>query len=197
MEEYGYVLDFLPTGKPMDRSFEPLAQVIGEQYFTLLEVIIKRDHEVMIEQRIGIGKDNREEVEKIKRRILYSELTTTAKSTLPKVLEKIVDKREQDFVKFFNVCGPITLRQHQLELLPGIGKKHMEDILEERERKPFTSFDDIKSRVPLLPNPKHIIIERIMLELEGKDKYYLFVRPPAYITAEHERMRRLGRRRRR
>jgi len=187
MEEYAYVLDFLPTGKPMDRSFEPLAQVLGERYFTLLEVIIKKDKKVKIEQRIGIGKDNREVVEKIKRRILYSELTSTAKSTLSKVLHEIIKNREEEFVQFFNRCGPITLRQHQLELLPGIGKKHMEEILEEREKQAFKSFDDIKSRISLIPHPINILTERIMLELEGKDKYYLFVRPPAYITKQYGR----------
>ncbi len=38
VEEYGIVLDFLPNGYPTDRNREPVAQVIGEKYFTLLDV---------------------------------------------------------------------------------------------------------------------------------------------------------------
>jgi len=194
MEEYAYVLDFLPTGKPMSRSFEPIAQVLGEKYFTLLEVIIKKDKKVSIGQKIGIGRENREFVEKIKRRIQFNELTSTSKSTLNKVLEEIVESRESEFVNFFNKCGPMTLRLHQLELLPGIGRKHMEEILREREKRPFESFDDIKNRISLIPDPVKTLIDRIMLELEGRDKYYLFVRPPIF-SGEQGRKSQYGNRR--
>jgi len=41
MEEYGWVLDFMPTGKATDREREPVAQLVGSRYFTLLEVAAK------------------------------------------------------------------------------------------------------------------------------------------------------------
>jgi len=62
-----------------------------------------------------------------------------------------------------------------LEILPGIGKKHMWDIINVRKEKPFESFEDIKNRIKLIPDPKHAIIKRILEELENKDKYHLFV----------------------
>ncbi|MHA1628104.1 MAG: DUF655 domain-containing protein, partial [Candidatus Baldrarchaeia archaeon] len=71
---------------------------------------------------------------------------------------------------------PITMRMHQLELLPGIGKKIMWEILEERKKKPFESFKDLTSRIKM-PDPVKAIVKRILIELEGEDKYYLFVRP--------------------
>ena len=40
-EEYAYVLDYLPTGKSSAATSEPLAQVIGQDHFTLLEVTPK------------------------------------------------------------------------------------------------------------------------------------------------------------
>jgi putative nucleotide binding protein len=85
-------------------------------------------------------------------------------------------KNEQRFVLFFNKAGPINTRRHQLELLPGVGKKHMLEILDKREEKQFDNFADIKARVSLLPDPEKIIQKRIMLELEGNEKYYLFVK---------------------
>ena len=67
------------------------------------------------------------------------------------------------------------MRMHQLELLPGLGKKHMWEVIEARKAKPFTSFEDIKERVKLLPDPKQIIVKRVLAEIEGKEKYKLFV----------------------
>ena len=48
-------------------------------------------------------------------------------------------------IEFFNKAAPLTTRMHQLELLPGLGKKHMWEIIEERKDKPFeSSFPDFK-----------------------------------------------------
>ena len=60
-------------------------------------------------------------------------------------------------------------------MLPGIGKKHMWEILEIRKEKQFESLHDIKERVKLLPDPEKIIIKRILMELNNEDKYRLFV----------------------
>ena len=48
-------------------------------------------------------------------------------------------------------------------------------ILEEREERPFESFDDIKKRVDFLPDPKKTIVKRLIFEFEDGDKYKLFV----------------------
>ena len=66
------------------------------------------------------------------------------------------------------------MRMHQLELLPGLGKKHMWEVLNARKEKPFENFDDIQDRVKLLPSPKQLIIKRIIAEIEGKEKYRIF-----------------------
>ena len=87
----------------------------------------------------------------------------------------MVNEEEQRFIQFFNKAQPLSMRMHQLELLPGLGKKHMWEILEARKVKPFASFDDLKERVKLLPNPKQVVIKRILSEIEGKEKYQIFV----------------------
>ena len=62
-----------------------------------------------------------------------------------------------------------------LHLLPGIGKKLMWEILEEREKAPFTSFADISERIKAIPHPEKMILNRIMEELEDPHvKYHLF-----------------------
>ena len=89
----------------------------------------------------------------------------------------MVEADEQRFVDFYNDAQPITLRLHQLNLLPGIGKKLRNNILDERKRAPFESFADIEERISGLHNPKEVLVERIIEELREDDlKYRIFAR---------------------
>lgn len=175
-DEYAIVLDFLPKGYGYGKP-QPLAQVIGTETFTLLEVIPREGVVLKPGDKVYIGSGKREEIMSIKRRINYDKLTAFAKSELEEVVRRIVNENEQKFVDFYNKAQPVTVRLHQLELLPGIGKKHMWELLEERKKEPFKSFEDIKTRIKILPNPKELVIKRILMEIKGEgDKYRLFTR---------------------
>jgi len=179
-EEYACVLDYLPHGRPGARPgyrAGALVQVVGEEYFTLLEAIAKEGVVLKTYDRVYIGKDAREKIAYIIGRISYDELTTNARMELPAVLEKIVANRENWFVIFFNTAQAITPRMHALELIPGIGKKYMWQILDEREKRPFQSFDDLQQRSNM-PNPTKLIAKRVLEELAGESKYRLFTRVP-------------------
>ena len=174
-DEWAIVLDFLARGHYGMQRSEPMAQVIGERYFSLLEIITREDLNLKPEDRVYIGDGKRKDVKYIRKRINYNELTAAAKEEIVDIIEKIVKKNPVMFLNFFNKSGPVTTRLHQLELLPGIGKRHLWAIINERKSKPFESFDDVKKRVPLLPNPEKLIVRRILSELEDKDKYRIFV----------------------
>lgn len=179
-EEYVIVLDFLPNGYPFDtrplHMKTPIAQAIGKGHLVLLELVPKKGIYLQPHQEVYIGPEKREEIHHIIGRIHTSKLTETAKAELNYVIEELVKKNEQRFVDFFNKAMPINMRRHQLELLPGIGKKHMWEILEKRDEKPFDNFEDLKTRVKLMPDPEKTIIRRIILELEGNEKINLFIR---------------------
>jgi len=180
VEEKALVLDYLSRGRSSDYKTEPIAQLLGKEYFTLLEVVPKANVELKALDEVYEGKDERPQIDFIKRRIAYKDLTNTALSEFEKAVEKIIDADAQKFVDFFNNSRSITLKRHQIELLPGMGKKHMLQIIGQREKGAFTSFEDIRKRVHSIPDPKHALVRRIIEELEGLDlKYYLFVRPPA------------------
>jgi len=174
-DDYIIVLDFLPHGKATDRRAEPLAQAIGDKFFNLLELVIKEGLNIKVGDRLYIGDEKRNEVEYIRGRIDYMNLTNYAKGELERIITEIVSKDEKRFVGFFNIAGPITTRLHSLELLPSIGKKHMWQIISERKKKPFETFAELQQRVEMLPDPKRIVIKRIADELEGKDRHRLFV----------------------
>jgi putative nucleotide binding protein len=103
-------------------------------------------------------------------------LTSTAKSELPVVLEKIIVENKPQFITFFNTTQAVTPRMHSLELVPGIGKKYMWAILQARERKSFDSFQEIQERTGI-PDPVKLISKRILEELlVPQPKYRLFTR---------------------
>ncbi len=180
MEDFAYILDYLPQGRADEKSFKrtPLALAVGETEFKLFELIPKINVTLTIGERVYIGKDldKRVKIEHVKRRITYDELTNAAQSELPYILEEIVKKNEKKFVEFFNKASPITTRYHMLELLPGLGKKTMWSIIDEREKGPFKSFQDLVERVKLVHRPEKLIVNRILEELKNRDiKYKIFV----------------------
>lgn len=177
-EDKGIVLDFLPHGKSSSFRAEPVAIILGASFFTLLEVVPKPGMDLKPLEEVYIGREARDKIDHIKQRIPFEQLTSNAKAELDKAIDKVIVQNEKRFVQFFNQSGPISLKRHQLELLPGIGKQHMEDILRERQAKPFESLEDIEKRVRFLTSPVAIIRRHVVNELEGDQKYYLFVRPP-------------------
>lgn len=177
-EEYAIVLDFLPHGYPFDNRpphhKTPIIHAIGKEHFALLELAPKKDVFLQPLQEVYIGEGKRDHVHHILGRLSPEKLTATGKDTLEFVLKDIIAKNEKKFVDFFNKAQPMTTRMHQLELLPGLGKKHMWEILEKRET-PFQSFQDIKNRIKLMPDPEKIVLKRILLELTGDEKHRIFV----------------------
>lgn len=176
-DDNAIVLDFLARGKVSEPKDEPMAQVLGDKYFSLLEVVLRDGEEAEPGDTIYIGSGKREKVKYIKKSITIGELTTSAKDELEERLDELIEKNEDQFVDFFNNSGPITPRMHQLEALPGVGKKHMWEVIDERKVEEFESLEDLKERVPLLPDPEKMIKERIMDELRGETKHYLFTVP--------------------
>jgi len=175
-EDYAIILDYLQYGYPMERTNSPLAQAVGVSTFILLELIPRRGILLAAKEKVYIGPEKREKIYFIKGRLPKEKLTETAKIALQEFIEEVVSEREKEFVEFFNKAQPINTRLHQLELLPGFGKKHTHEILDAREQKAFESFEDIKSRVKSVPNPKKAIEKRITEELIERQRFNLFVK---------------------
>ena len=110
---------------------------------------------------------------------MYNDLTEVAKNELPSAVSQILKENEAKFVGIFNTASPLNIRMHSLELLPGVGKKHLNAILKARDEKEFTSFKDISERVPLLQDPMKLLTERIIEELKGESRFYMLTRPYA------------------
>jgi putative nucleotide binding protein len=178
-EETAVVLDFLPNGYPFDNTPShrktAIVQAIGKNHFVLLELVPKKEEIVQPGEEIYIGEGKRDKIHHILGRLGPDKLTRTAEEELKFVIESLVENNKSRFVEFFNKAQPLTTRMHQIELLPGLGKKHMWEIIEARKTAPFKDFEDIKKRVKLMPNPQKIVISRIISEITGDEKHHLFV----------------------
>ena len=174
-EENAIILDFLPYGYVMEQKMMPIAQAIGTNGFTLLQLVPRRGEKFEIGEVAYIGDGKREKVQYILGRCPREKLTETAKIQLEEFIAKSVKENEEKFVKFFNEAQAINTRLHQFELLPGLGKKHTKAILDARNEKPFESFEDIKTRVHNMPSPEKVVEKRIMEELTEIQRHNLFI----------------------
>ena len=176
-EEHAYVLDFVERGKSTTvRGREGIIIVgLGEDRLTLLEILGVPDSTFEVGERIFIGKEGRTKVLSVLGKMDYSRISTSAQSEMPSVVEKIISQNEKRFIQYLNNAQPLTPRIHALELIPGIGKTYMKVMLDEREKTPFTDFNDLQNRVGL-KEPIKQLTKRIVEEITGDTRMNLFVK---------------------
>lgn len=179
---YAIILDFMPGGNPFDKHHQhrtlPIAQALGTKYLSLVELLPPPGQQVAIGERVYVEPGFRGyQGMRLGERLLWQDLTGIARDNLYKALKIILEEKERVYVEFFNTATSINIRLHMFELLPGVGKKSLEAILSERKKKPFESFKDLSQRARI-PDPVKTLSERIVREMMGGEKYYLFVDPP-------------------
>ena len=166
------LLDVLPNGRPDDdrppSRKTPVAYGLGTESFRLYELSLDDGTEASVSDRIALDGPTVGRY----REVEYDDLTRNAAAEVEYAVEAIVDGDEERFVDFYNEAGPITLRLHQLNLLPGVGKQLRNNVLDERKRGPFESFAEVSERVSGLHRPREVIVERIVEEVQKDDLKY-------------------------
>jgi putative nucleotide binding protein len=173
------VLDLLPNGRPDDDrpayQKSPIAYALGEAEFGLYELTLEEESGIGIGDTVSVDPPD-EHVQSV-RSVGMEGLTSAARSELEYAVDDIIDRNERRFVDFYNDAQAITTRLHALNLLPGIGKKLRNNVLDERKRGPFESFEELSERVSGLHRPREVLVERIMEEIREEDlKYRIFAR---------------------
>ncbi|MBU2496664.1 MAG: DUF655 domain-containing protein [Nanoarchaeota archaeon] len=175
-EEKAIILDYLPHGYFGQEKRIPTAQAIGTSNFTLLQLVPRKGATFQLKEEVYIGTGKRDKVNYILGRLPGDKLTETSKINLKEFVNNAVEQQQKRFVDFFNKAEPVNTRLHQIELLPGFGRKHTDSIVKEREIKSFESFSEMHERIKSLPDVKKAIEKRILDELEKQEKYKLFVK---------------------
>jgi putative nucleotide binding protein len=172
------VLDHLPHGRAGDDRPQyqkpPVAYALTVADLQLVELTLTEESDISIGDWIPLDQDAGV-VQRI-RQIEYDDLSQGARNELDYAVDELVESTEDRFIDFYNDAQPITLRLHQLNLLPGIGKKLRNNVLDARKRGPFDDFEELTERVSGLHRPKEKLVERILEELQKEDlKYKTFV----------------------
>lgn len=166
------LLDVLPNGRPDDdrppSRKSPVAYGLGTDSFRLYELDLGEDAAASVSDRLALDGPAVGRY----REVSYDDLTRNAAAEVEYAVEAIVEADEERFVDFYNEAGPITLRLHQLNLLPGVGKQLRNNVLDERKRGPFESFAEVSERVSGLHRPREVIVERIVEEIREDDLKY-------------------------
>ena len=124
MEDYAYILDWLPTGATGGgfSKREPLVYAIGAEEFKLFELVPKATAQVTIGTRTYIGKDTpqvkRDVIDHVKRRIGFNELTSNAQSELENLqteLDSLVQKMGDLEDELISTGQEITQAEADLE----------------------------------------------------------------------------------
>ena len=176
-EEYAYVLDSKSRAKSttVRGRVGVIVVAIGEERLTLLEILGVENATFDVGERIYIGKEGRTKVQSVLGKMNYEKISDSVKDEIPSVVESIVMNNEKKFVDYINNAQPLTPRIHALELIPGVGKTYLNVIINEREKGPFESFDDIEKRAGLKEPIKHLS-QRIIEEISGEARMNLFVK---------------------
>ena len=179
------ILDILLHGHPEEDkpswSKTPIAQVLTLPDFVLYEVKCNKDSDIKVQEK-NIYEEylKQNKLGEVLKKIDYNELTNTSKALIQPILENEVLNYEEEFINFFNNSTSITPRMHSLKLLPGVGQKHMWEIIEARNRQKFTTFQDISDRTSMSHPAKQVAL-RIIKELQREGvKYYLFSKTHKY-----------------
>ena len=96
-------------------------------------------------------------------------MTTFVKSIsdLPLVTQMFVEENQAHFIKaFFNIAGPLSLKQHAFELLAGIGNKKALQMAELRGSSGFSSMAELNEKCSI--DSAELLARRFFSEVEDR-----------------------------
>ncbi len=177
-EEYGIVIEFFPFGIPNSGKNKPIAMLLVDDLtdLSLLWAIPKYNVTLSRGQRVYIGFGKRDEIGSVVGKADPSVLSEDSMQFLREKVREMVNNNEKYFIDILNRLGPVNIRLNAFELIPGIGRKLVEKIMEERNKSLFTSYEDFNKRTGAPFNIAEKIVERIIDEFSNKDKYKIFTK---------------------
>ena len=108
-EDNAVILDYLSLGyvqSDMSKfKGKAIAQAIGTDHFTLLELAPKNGVDLEIQDTVYIGKGKRDKIYRVLGKLDFENLTATSRIELEYAIKDIVISREEEFVNFFNNAG--------------------------------------------------------------------------------------------
>ena len=176
-EEFAYVIGIKKRTRSViiRNKTGDMLYVIGQKFLNIIEILIDDDTVFETGEKISIGTENRSKILSVLGRVPYKKMPDDVADTFSTVIEGIVAKEEQRFVKFINTAGPLNYKNHALKAIPQISEKISQNIINERDDKEFDSYMDIEERAGVKNIVKNIA-DRIKEEIIDDTKINMFVK---------------------
>ena len=117
---------------------------------------------------VGVDGDKRTDVGDILGMAKMELLSNSAASDLPLVIQLFIEEKAAHFIKaFFNIAGPLSLKQHAFELLPGIGKKKALQMVEVRGSSGFTDLEHLNESCTI--DAAELLAKRFVAEISDRN----------------------------
>ena len=117
---------------------------------------------------VGVDSSKRTDVGEILGMAKIDRLSNSASNDLPLVAQVFIEENQNHFIKsFFNIAGPLSLKQHAFELLPGIGKKKALQMVEIRGSSGFTSIEQLNEACSI--DAAELLAKRLVAEIKDRN----------------------------
>ncbi len=93
-------------------------------------------------------------------------LSPSALKELPKIIASMLQDSPERCLGFYNRAGPLSLKMHSYELLPGIGSKKAQEMVEARGRTGWTELSALDEVCGI--NSANLLANRLIEEMNDE-----------------------------
>ena len=94
----------------------------------------------------------------------YRELPNQAQAAIVNVMKEILSENPKPCMEFYNRAGPVSLKFHAFQLLPGIGQKKATQMMKSRVSAGWMTFEEVDEACII--DSLQLIVERLVEELQ-------------------------------
>jgi len=94
----------------------------------------------------------------------YRELPNQAQAAINDVMKEILSENPKSCMEFYNRAGPVSLKFHAFQLLPGIGQKKATQMMKSRVSAGWMTFEEVDEACTI--DSLQLIVERLVEELQ-------------------------------
>ncbi len=115
-------------------------------------------------KKLALPEDESSEIAMVLGRGRFRELPNTAQLALVDVVKQILSDNPKPSLTFYNRAGPVSLKFHAFQLLPGVGPSKAKKMIQSRTSMGWFSFEEVDEACEI--DSLQLISERLVEELE-------------------------------
>ena len=94
----------------------------------------------------------------------YRELPNQAQAAIVDVMKEILSENPKTCLEFYNRAGPVSLKYHAFQLLPGVGPRKATQMVKSRVSAGWMTFEEVDEACTI--DSLQLIVDRLVEELQ-------------------------------